>query len=256
MRLITNFAVLLCCLSSSCFGQSTDLAATTKTAPKTLQQTDRSKHDQSIRASLNQKIDIDFDEIPWSEVEEFLENTLQLNIVLTTSAQDDSLGEDEPITCQLKGMTVRSALRILLVNKNATFLVQDNVVKIISLDDAEDEKFFTNHFINVRHLLASISELEKNRIGQPRLIRPATGGGKMAGGPAMLQVQSAGKTTAESMLLDLIQASVNPDQWKDSGQGLATIKIMGGYVVAGCNESLADSIEDFLTDLNFHLSRD
>ena len=78
----------------------------------------------------------------------------------------------------------------------------------------------------------------------------------VAGGPSAAQAKSTGVTTAESMLIDLIQTSVYPDNWKDSGQGLATIKIIGGYIVVSCPESLADSLKDFLQDLSFHLSRE
>ena len=78
----------------------------------------------------------------------------------------------------------------------------------------------------------------------------------MGGGQSAVQVKAAGEVTAESMLIDLIQTSVAADHWQDSGQGLATIKIIGGCVVVGCNDALADSLKDFLQDLSFHLSRE
>ena len=120
----------------------------------------------------------------------------------------------------------------MLQEKNATWLVQDNVVKIISLDDEEDPRFFSNHFVSVRSLLARIADLEKVRLENTR----------------------PNELSAESMLIDLIQTSVSPDQWKDRGNGMATIKIIGGYAVISCQDSLADALEDFLQDLNFHLS--
>ncbi len=61
--------------------------------------------------------------------------------------------------------------------------------------------------------------------------------------------------TAESLLIDLVQSSVQQDVWLDSGKGLATIKIIGGYVVSDTPSEMADELRDFLTDLNYNLSQ-
>jgi hypothetical protein len=254
MRPIATLVVLLLLFQySTCWGQTSDLAG--KATPQD-RLSESGQLAEAIRVRLNQRIDLEFKETPWSEVETFLEKSLDCNIVLTSSAADDSLGKDEPISCSLTNMPAKSALRIMLESKNATFLLQDNVVKIISLDDAEDAKYFTNHFINVRTLLANISQLEKNRIGNARIIQKKPVGGVAAVGPSSSPEKSTGNVTAESMLIDVIQASVYPDHWQDSGQGLATIKIIGGYAVVNSEGSLADSLRDFLQDLSFHLSQE
>lgn len=56
----------------------------------------------AIRAKLGQPIDLSLNATPWSDVEELLENKLKLNIVLTRSAIDDSLSQDEPIFFTLR----------------------------------------------------------------------------------------------------------------------------------------------------------
>lgn len=113
-----------------------------------------SETEEKILRSLEEPADFNYDERPWNEIEEELETTYGINIVLTTSASDDSLSEDEPITENLTGIRFKNALRIMLEKYNATFVVKDEVLKIISLDDAEDVKWFVTNVYNVGDLVA------------------------------------------------------------------------------------------------------
>lgn len=203
--------------------------------------------DESIRKKLDEPIDCNYNETPWSEIELQLEKRHRFNIVLTSSAKDDSLTDDEPLTEVLTGIPLRNALRIMLRKKNATYVVKDGVMQIISLDDHEDLKWFSIVFINVRPLLAKITSLEKARIGQPRTTaEPETNN---------TEAKARELVTAESLLTDLIYSTYETDQWR-SGQGLATIKIIGGFAVVNCNEELAAGLREFLTDLDFHLAQE
>ena len=126
--------------------------------------------DARIHDALDSQCVLSYDETPWMEIEEALESQFKINIVLDQSARDDSLTEDEPVSCNLKGLSLRKALRIMLRKKNAAAIVKNEVLLIISLDDAEDSRFMVHSFINVRPLLARLKELEKDRIGTPRLV--------------------------------------------------------------------------------------
>jgi hypothetical protein len=222
-----------------------------------------------IQRKLNQPCDMDFDERPWNEVEEEIETTLGCNIILHSSAINDSLSEDEPITCNLTGINYRNGLRLILSKKNATFSVRKGVIIIISKDDMEDPKFMTNFTFSVTPLLASISKKETNRIGKPRAtkhhavtqidkgsIDPAieVGEKKESAEESTATQPSVELNTAESLLIDLVQSTFRPQRWKASRQGEATFNIIGGQAVAFCDDELADELRDFLKDLEFQLS--
>ena len=198
-----------------------------------------SQREQRIHMRLEEPIELSFDDSPWSEIEAELERQLDCSIVLTRSASDDALSADEPITCDLRNVSGKTAIRNMLERRNATMIVDDGVVKIISLDDVEDVRYFSNHFIDVRQLLLTI-ETRDRQVGQPRLVGLA---------------EIAGINTPESLLIDLIQSSCYQDQWRESGQGLATIKIMGGCAVVYSNNQLVDQLRDFLGDLSHHLAK-
>jgi len=124
-----------------------------------------SPKEEQILSALDEEVNLNYDEAPWSDVAEKLQKDYGINIVLTSSASDDSLTEDEPITVNLTGIRLKNALRIMLEQKNATFVVQDEVLKIISLDDAEDIRWFVTNVYNVGDLVA------------PRQGIPSGGGG-------------------------------------------------------------------------------
>ncbi|MDG1874388.1 MAG: VWA domain-containing protein [Mariniblastus sp.] len=129
-----------------------------------------SEREEAILDALDKESNLNYDETPWTEIEEELERKYGINIVLTSSAKDDILTEDEPVTVNLTGIRLKNALRIMLETKNATFVVQDEVLKIISLDDAEDIQWFVTNVYNVGDLVA------------PRQPVQGGGGGGFGGG--------------------------------------------------------------------------
>ena len=114
-----------------------------------------SENDERILRALEQPATLDYDEEAWSDVEADLESKFRINIVLTQSAKDDSLDVDEPMTVNLRGIRLKNALRLMLKDKNATFIVRDEVLQIVSIDDAEtDPKFLVTNVYNVGDLVA------------------------------------------------------------------------------------------------------
>ena len=115
-----------------------------------------SDEEEKVLSALDLPAMFDYDERPWSEVQEELQEKYRINIVLTSSASDDALPDDEPMTSNLSGITLKNALRILLSDYNATFVVQNEALQIISLDDAADERWFSTNVYNVADLVACL----------------------------------------------------------------------------------------------------
>jgi len=110
--------------------------------------------EEKVISALDRPAEFDFDDTPWTEVKEELETKYDINIVLTASASDDDLTEDTTFTSSLSGISFKNALRIELAKQNATFVVKDEVLQIISLDEAGDEKWFSTNVYNVADLVA------------------------------------------------------------------------------------------------------
>nr|ABX10569.1 hypothetical secreted protein [uncultured planctomycete 5H12] len=115
---------------------------------------DGNENDEKILRALNEPFDAEYDETPFIEVMDELRDNYKINVVLDQSAKDDSLTEDDPITFKVTGIRLKNALRLMLKEKNATFIVRDETLQIISLDVASDPEYFVTNVYNVGDLIA------------------------------------------------------------------------------------------------------
>ena len=103
---------------------------------------DSTQRTSQTEAALKQAIDLDFIDAPFVDVIEELADKAGLNFILTQSASDDGLPEDEPITFNITGMPLGKSLELMLAPHNATYVIDSGAVLFISLDEAADEKWF------------------------------------------------------------------------------------------------------------------
>ncbi|MEM6799301.1 MAG: DUF4974 domain-containing protein, partial [Planctomycetota bacterium] len=85
-------------------------------------------------------VGLDFTETPLEEVVEFLRAEYQIEIQLDTPSLDElGIGPDEPITVNLRNISLRSALRIMLKQLELTYIIKDEVLQITTEEAAELE---------------------------------------------------------------------------------------------------------------------
>jgi hypothetical protein len=98
-----------------------------------------SAEEQKINAALAQPTQLEFIETPLRDVVDFLENHHQINIELYAPALDAvGIGSDTPITRNLKGVPLRSALTLMLRDLDLTYVVRDDVLLITTTDVADE----------------------------------------------------------------------------------------------------------------------
>ena len=202
-----------------------------------------------IRKALSEPCTLDYDEAAWSDVEADLEARYQINIVLSQSARDDSLTDDDSITVNLRGIRLGNALRLMLMENNATFVAQDQVLRIISLDDAASAPhFFSRRIFDVSEiLLAADGWHQKEKTSADNAYDDGGGGGREAG--------SSVRRASETSLTELVLQSVQPDAWRHGSEvGLATCNPFCGRLIVNGPEQLLDDVEDFLREIEASLS--
>lgn len=88
-----------------------------------------------IRKALLEPTSIEFIETPLID---FLQEQHGIQIEVATTALDASgLGSDTPVTRDLKGITLRAALNIMLKDLELTYVIQDEILQITTYEDAE-----------------------------------------------------------------------------------------------------------------------
>jgi hypothetical protein len=94
---------------------------------------------------LEEETQVDFDQQPLSDVVEYLKAfhsqggpERAIEIQLDRAALEAvGVATDTPVTKRLTGVTLKSALRLLLKDLDLTYIIQDEVLLITTIDEAE-----------------------------------------------------------------------------------------------------------------------
>jgi hypothetical protein len=92
-----------------------------------------------IGAALTEKTEIDFSDQPLSDVIDYLKSKHEIEIQLDSKAlADTGIDSSTTVTRNLKGISLRSALRLLLGELDLTYVIRDEVLLITSKTEAEN----------------------------------------------------------------------------------------------------------------------
>ena len=191
---------------------------------------------QKVRASLDKVGDLEFVEVPFSDVKRDLEDLLGVNIILDGTAIDDCLTEEELVSIRLKNLRYSDSLRFLLSEFNATYTIQNGILRIISMDNINDPWFYSRAMLNVQPTLDLLIKFD----GQNN-------------NPRRENQRTLNYDIPMMVLSDTIMSVVQTDSWQETGKGKAVLKIAGGILIVRGTEELLDEVEDFVQDFHAQL---
>ncbi|MCH8922103.1 MAG: hypothetical protein IIA67_03005 [Planctomycetes bacterium] len=91
-----------------------------------------------IHAALRSKTQFEFLETPLQDVVDFLGDFHKIKLRFDKIALEDvGVGTDVPVTRRLKGVSLRSALRLMLRDFELTYVIEDGVLLITTPEEAE-----------------------------------------------------------------------------------------------------------------------
>jgi hypothetical protein len=94
--------------------------------------------EERIRKALDEETTLEFIETPLADVVDVLKDMHAIPIEIDVRALDDvGIGTDAPITRCLKGVNLRSALRLLLDDLDCTYITKHEVLMITTTDVAD-----------------------------------------------------------------------------------------------------------------------
>ena len=96
--------------------------------------------EERIRAALNEETNLEFPMTPLRDAIAFLAVNHDINIIFDKRAIEEfSVDADQPVDIVLNGITLRSALKILLEPFDLTYVIEDEVMKITHVDIANEK---------------------------------------------------------------------------------------------------------------------
>ncbi|MBM4088116.1 MAG: hypothetical protein FJ276_01610 [Planctomycetes bacterium] len=137
---------------------------------------------QRILTKLEDEIVLEFVDAPLAEVVDYLKSAMEIPVVINKAALDDvGLGTDTPVTISVSGVSLRSALDLMLESLDLDFTIRHEVLMITTPEDAEN------------HLDTRVVPLEGMRISSEKLIEVIT---KCVAPDSWDEVGGAGTITA------------------------------------------------------------
>ena len=238
-----------------------------------------------IQAALETETEFDFKDTPLKDFIDFISANYKIPVVLCKlTLEDAAICPDTPVTSSLRGISLRSALRITLGELKLTFVIWDEVLQITTPEDAESR--LVTRVYDCRELLALPSPPGSSRPIRAKGIgggggffavqdQPATkagpaaseagGSAPAAGGTSPSAADNKGAaggfggggtesapprelSDAEN-LIRLITTTVSPDSWDEVG-GPGSAAEYKGLVVVSQTWEVHEKIERLLNMLH------
>ncbi len=98
----------------------------------------RSKNEREILEQLDEPTRMDFEETPLSEAVAYLSEYHNILITLDRRALEDvGIGSDTPVSLRLKGVSLRSGLRLMLksIDPATTYMIKDEVLQLTAREE-------------------------------------------------------------------------------------------------------------------------
>ncbi len=116
-----------------------ELTAARKERYSSMDLASRGPAERRILDALNSPTQLEFIETPLQDVVDYLKDLHSIEIQIDTKALEDvGLATDMPITRNLRGITLRSALRLTLRELALTYVIEDEVLLITTPEEAEN----------------------------------------------------------------------------------------------------------------------
>ncbi|MCA8961691.1 MAG: hypothetical protein KDC38_14300 [Planctomycetes bacterium] len=171
---------------------------------KALSVTDRaigeaSTQDAAIELKLQKPVDVEFDDQPFSDVMDFLQNVSDVNFVLTKEARDALESDDSPVRlAKVRGLPLRNVLNLVLETRDPKFAyrIKSGAVMIGPADSVREDLHL--EFYPVNDLIKSPPDFLAPKLALDE--EEGGGGGGGGGAGSILNLGDDDDTTGAATL--------------------------------------------------------
>ncbi|QEG21318.1 VWA domain-containing protein [Mariniblastus fucicola] len=139
------------------------------------------ENERRILDQLDERVDLIYDNEPFGDVRAELAKEMKINIVIDQNLEG-ILDDDTDVFSNLSGITLGKGLRTMLKKVDATYVVKDEVLLIISIDDENEPDYLVTDVYNVGDLVAPRSSPTAFSGGGGGFGGGGQGGGGFGGG--------------------------------------------------------------------------
>jgi len=143
----------------------------------------RTDAEQKIDKALKEPTEISFVDTPLRDVIDYLKDYHHIEIQLDTAAMKDAGADpDGQVTKNIKGISLRSALKLLLEDSKLTYVIHNEVLLITTPEKATSDDYMTTKVYPVADLVLPIQQVGMSGFGGLGGMMGGMGGGMGMGG--------------------------------------------------------------------------
>lgn len=144
MRVTCQFQLVRCAIVSALIASFFVAVPIASAAPR--------DSERKIRAALKKEVVLDFEKTPITEAVAYIKDFVGVEIQLDLKALSDAgIESDTPITFDIKGVSLKSALNLMLRPLDLTYVYKDEVLLITT--PSQVEKYLKVKVYDIRDLL-------------------------------------------------------------------------------------------------------
>jgi type II secretory pathway component GspD/PulD (secretin) len=156
------------------------------------------KKEKELLKALDSTINLGFKDAPFEEVMKSISTSLGQNILLDKSALQSAMIEtNTPVSVNLRGVAVRSALRSILQDHGLTYIIKDESIRVVTLDQARSTLVTRVYYLG--DLIRGVGAIG--------------GAAALQFGPVVDMMQTQNNA---NRIIEMIKA-IDPLSWRDNG---------------------------------------
>lgn len=221
-------------------------------------------------AQLNEKLterlpQAEFEQQPFDQVVEFLGQITQTNISVDwTNLEDMGIDRDKPVTIRLNQLSFRTVLEEILAQVGGdvqlAYAVGDGLIRIATKEKLDRDKLILIY--DIRDLLINIPRADRNAAFDVTQGMGEGGSGGGGGSSGMFGENNQNDNNNDNQnqngigneeliqrIMDIIRQTVEPDSWRETGGGNASIQELNGQLIVYNTSDAHRQVQNLLKQL-------
>jgi hypothetical protein len=195
--------------------------------------------EEGIEKALAKPVDLDVNDQPLKDVVHIIQEMSKIPVIVEVKKLEEAaINVDAPVTFHIQGISLRSALRLMLREVGLTYVVADEVIQITTREDADSRQEIRVY--DCRELL----DLPETKSGPLKEVVKRSAGGFGGPNPPASPSGSAAPPPPAPLqrnlpgdLVGVIMSTVTPDSWDDVGGPANAREYKGMLVVLQTSEN-------------------
>jgi hypothetical protein len=172
----------------------------------------------------NQRITLDFKDVSLDEAINFIRDFTSINIVVDAEVHTKYSEDQLRITMKIKDLVLKSALKLMLSQRDLTATYKEGVLLIVPRDKVN--KVVTLVVYDVRDLLFKLQDFPGPKV---ELVSGSGGGGGTPLTGATFTLEEPKSVISEDFITEMVRANTGEGSWDDNEN--ASISLANGLLI-------------------------